>query len=175
MSSEGHVAPQAVDTQFLVRRSMTKGYEFFSLLTPPAYTAFILARKGRAHFTINRFLRATWVGGAVGCVAGAAFEYVRSANSSEVTVRSRRIRSAYDNASLRADDHSTIGSLLFAVLTPALLWNKANIAELSCVFLEVVLGGAGIGSSIGLLTHYTRNLTGDPAPTVEVPEIPSSS
>lgn len=56
----------AADVQFLVRRSMTKGYELFSLLTPPAYAAFVLARKGRAQFSINHFLRATWVGGAVG-------------------------------------------------------------------------------------------------------------
>lgn len=59
-------SPHAADVEFLVRRSMTKGYQLFSLLTPPAYMAFVLARKGRAHFSINRFLRATWVGGAVG-------------------------------------------------------------------------------------------------------------
>lgn len=103
----------AADVEFLVRRSMTKGYQLFSLLSPPAYVAFIFARKGRAQFSINRFLRATWVGGAVGkllpsvfffplahagsgCAAGGGFEYVRSANSSEVTVRNRHIRSAYD-------------------------------------------------------------------------------
>ncbi|KIJ17076.1 hypothetical protein PAXINDRAFT_9932 [Paxillus involutus ATCC 200175] len=168
MSSAEHLSPRAVDTQFLVRRSMTKGYELLSLLTPPAYIAFILARKGRAHFSVNRFLRATWVGGAVGCAAGGGLEYVRCANSSETTIGSRHLRSAYDAASLRADDHSTIGSLLFAVLTPALLWKRANVVNL-------ILGGAGIGSSIGVLTHYTRSLTGDTAPIVEVPEIPVPS
>jgi len=45
---------------------MTKAYELFSLLTPPAYIAFVLARKGRGHLSVNRFLRATWVGSAVG-------------------------------------------------------------------------------------------------------------
>lgn len=63
MAAEG---THAADVEFLVRRSMTKGYQLFSLLTPPAYATFILARKGRAQFSINRFLRATWVGGAVG-------------------------------------------------------------------------------------------------------------
>jgi hypothetical protein len=63
MAAEG---PHAADVEFLVRRSMTKGYQLFSLLTPTAYATFILARKGRAQFSINRFLRATWVGGAVG-------------------------------------------------------------------------------------------------------------
>ncbi|KAG6379247.1 hypothetical protein JVT61DRAFT_11696 [Boletus reticuloceps] len=157
----------AADVEFLVRRSMTKGYQLFSLLTPPAYVAFVLARKGRAQFSINRFLRATWVGGATssGCAAGGGFEYVRSAYSSEITVRNRHIRSAYDTAPLRKDDHSTIGALLFAVLTPALFWSRAS--TINC--------GAGIGSSVGVLTHYGRTLTGDSPPPVEVPEVTISS
>lgn len=63
MAAEG---PHTADVEFLVHACMRKGYQLFSLLTPPAYTAFVLARKGRAQFTINRLLRATWVGGAVG-------------------------------------------------------------------------------------------------------------
>ncbi len=75
------------DTQYLVRRSMTK----------------------------NRLLRATWLGGVAGMChrtfqcnmyishhvhtgigSGGAVEYVRSANSSPETLRSRRIRAALD-------------------------------------------------------------------------------
>jgi hypothetical protein len=59
-------AEHAADTEYLVRKAMTTGYQFFSLLTPPAYTAFILARRGRGAFTANRLLRATWLGGFVG-------------------------------------------------------------------------------------------------------------
>lgn len=36
----------------------------------------------------------------------------------------------------------------------------------------VILGGAGIGSAIGLIAHHARTVTGDPAPTVPVPETP---
>lgn len=32
-------------------------------------------------------------------------------------------------ASIRADDHSTIGAILFAVLTPALFWNRARMVH----------------------------------------------
>ncbi|KAG1749098.1 uncharacterized protein EDB91DRAFT_833930 [Suillus paluster] len=158
MSSERFSAVHAADMEILVRRGMTKGYELFSLLTPPAYVAFVLMRKGKAHFTVNRFLRATWVGGAVGCVGGGAFEYIRSSRASEASVRNRRMQRAYDTASLRADDHSTIGAILCAVLTPAILWNRASTVNL-------VLGGAGIGSATGLLTHYGRTVTGDIVPT----------
>jgi len=69
MDSEMRSAAHAADTEILVRRGMTKGYELFSLITPPAYVAFVLMRKGRAHFSVNRFLRASWVGGAIGTQA----------------------------------------------------------------------------------------------------------
>lgn len=69
MSSEKLSATHAADMEIIVRRGMTKGYEVFSLLTPPVYAAFVFMRKGKGHFTVNRFLRATWVGGAVGTQA----------------------------------------------------------------------------------------------------------
>ncbi|CCM02860.1 uncharacterized protein FIBRA_04972 [Fibroporia radiculosa] len=155
----------AADVEFLVRRGMTKGYQVLSLLAPPLYATFALSRYGRSQFSVNRLLRATWVGGSVGIVGGGAFEYVRSAYSNPEKIRARRILYAYDTSSIRADDHSTIGGALFAVLTPAMLWKRANIANL-------ILGGAGMGSAVGLLTHYTRTVSGDPPPVVRVPDVP---
>ena len=68
MSSENIDAEYArlADTDYLVRRCMTKSYQLFSILAPPLYTGFSLFRKGRGYLTINRILRATWLGGAVG-------------------------------------------------------------------------------------------------------------
>jgi hypothetical protein len=105
------------DTQYLVRRSMTKGYQIFSILTPPVYIGFNIFRKRSSHITVNRLLRATWLAGVAGVYrrtsqypiyiscfflvhtgigSGGAVEYVRSANSSPETLRSRRIRAALD-------------------------------------------------------------------------------
>ncbi|PIL23767.1 hypothetical protein GSI_13517 [Ganoderma sinense ZZ0214-1] len=153
------------DIEYFVRRGMTKGYQLASLLTPVVYTVFATTRYGRSHINVNRLLRATWMGGSFGIVGGGAFEYARSAYSNPEKVRIRRFRTAYDTSSLRADDHSTIGGILFAVITPALFWKRANS-------LNLILGGAGIGSAIGLIAHHARTVTGDPAPTVPVPEIP---
>ncbi len=58
----------AADTEFFIRRGMTKGYQLLSLLTPPLYTAFAISRYGRSHLSVNRLLRATWVGGASGAL-----------------------------------------------------------------------------------------------------------
>ncbi|KDQ60605.1 hypothetical protein JAAARDRAFT_190775 [Jaapia argillacea MUCL 33604] len=165
-STEQSLAARSADTEALVRTSMSKGYQLCSLLTPPAYTAFVLLRRGRSHFSVNSFLRATWLGGVAGVAGGGAVEYVRSRNSSDTTLRTRRIRAAYNTDSIRADDHSTIGAILFAVLTPAVFWKRARIVHL-------VLGGAGVGSAIGVLSHYCRTLSGDPPPRLQIPISPS--
>ncbi|KAH9842939.1 uncharacterized protein C8Q71DRAFT_735245 [Rhodofomes roseus] len=155
----------AADVEFLVRRGMTKGYQLMSLLTPPLYATFALSRYGRAQFSVNRLLRATWIGGVAGTASGGAFEYARTVYSNPDKVRVRRIKAAYDTSSIRADDHSTIGGILFAVLTPAVIWKRASTVNL-------ILGGAGVGSAVGLFAHHARTITGDPAPVVRIPELP---
>jgi len=161
---EGAVEEYArlADIEYLVRRSMTKGYQLFSILTPPIYAGFSLYRKGRSPLTINRLLRATWLGGAAGIAGGGAFEYVRSSNSSFETLRSRRIHAAIDRASHRADDHATIGALLCAVLTPALFWRRGTT-------IHLVFGGAGLGTAAGYVTHIVRSASGDVPPTPVIP------
>ncbi|KAF9653889.1 hypothetical protein BDM02DRAFT_3152838 [Thelephora ganbajun] len=157
--SEAHAA----DIEFFVRRGMTKGYQAMSLVIPPLYTVFILTRRGRGAWHLSRFLRATWIGGVVGLGAGGGFEYIRTAHSDEAAARDRRIRASYDTASIRADDHATIGTILFAMLTPAFFWKQANVANL-------ILGGSGLGSGAGLCYHWVRSLTGDnPPPTMQRP------
>ncbi|KAI0683636.1 hypothetical protein BC835DRAFT_1409359 [Cytidiella melzeri] len=152
----------AADTEFFVRRGMAKGYQLLSLFAPPAYAVFAISRYGRSHLSVNRVLRATWLGGSAGIVGGGSLEYVRSQWTDSAKLRSRRLVATYNTSSVRADDHATIGGLLFAVLTPALFWKRANS-------INLVLGGAGIGSAVGLLAHYGRAVSGDRPPVVEIP------
>lgn len=97
-----------------------------------------------------------------------------------------KVQVVFQTASLRADDHSTIGAILFAVLTPAIFWKRAstvncerNISRYTSACRlsssTVVIGGAGIGSAIGLLTHYGRTVTGDITPDTQIPDIPATS
>lgn len=64
---------------------------------------------------------------------------------------------------LRLNDHSTIGMLLGAMLTPAIFLKRART-------IDLVLGGAGIGSSAGVVTHWWRPLT-EASPQVPKPPI----
>lgn len=60
------MASSTGNTEYLVRKAMGSGYQFASLLTPPVYTALIIARRGRSAISFNRLLRATWLGGVGG-------------------------------------------------------------------------------------------------------------
>lgn len=57
---------QDADANFLIRQAMGTGYQILSVLTPPLYTTFILMKRGRGAWSLNRLLRATWVGGLTG-------------------------------------------------------------------------------------------------------------
>jgi len=73
-----------------------------------------------------------------------------------------RLKTVYNTNLLRRIDHSTIGGILGAVLVPAILWKRAGIVNL-------ILGGAGLGSGIGLVTYYGRTTTGSPPQVVKAP------
>jgi len=147
-----NVGSSTEDTEFLIRHSMLKGYQALSLLTPPLYTLFTLFRRGRQGFAINHLLRATWIGGGIGAAAGGGLAWARLRSQSTESLRDRRVRLMYNTTQIRTDDHSTIGSVLFAVLTPALFWKRARVVHL-------ILGGAGIGSGVGVVMHLARSVS----------------
>ncbi|KAL5511757.1 hypothetical protein ACEPAH_4975 [Sanghuangporus vaninii] len=153
------VAASAADRDYLIRRSMFTGYQYFNLLMPPLYTGLVLSRRrvGAKPWSINRMLRATWMGGIAGSAQGGALEYFRTSRQDEETLRVRRINAMYNMSSLRAQDHSTIGAILGGTLTPAIFWKHARAVHL-------FLGGAGIGAGLGLVVHWVRNVTEDPLP-----------
>jgi hypothetical protein len=73
-----------------------------------------------------------------------------------------------------------IGTFLMSVLTPALFWHRAHAVNRALNFQStsssshlhsipsVVLGGAGLGSSFGLLTYYGRSLI-SPGEKTDIP------
>jgi len=150
----------SVDVQAVLRADAQAGYQLASLVALPAYVTFALVRK--RGLTLNRTLRATWIAGVVGAGAGAGYGWYESRRGDNY-LRDRHIGLSYDARRIRSDDHSIIGAVLFAVITPALFWRSARAAHL-------ILGGAGVGSSIGLATCAYRGLTNpQPASNHTVP------
>ncbi|KAJ3864338.1 hypothetical protein EV359DRAFT_41246 [Lentinula novae-zelandiae] len=134
----------SADTEYLVRKGSNTGYRILSILTPPAYTVYVLARHGRPSFSINGLLRSTWIGGIAGAAGGAGIAFARYNYTNAEKVRAKRVQVAYDvlffsffeqtlTCRIRAEDHATIGGVLLAVLTPAVFWNRARVAN--CAFI----------------------------------------
>jgi len=156
-------ARSAADLEAVIRADAQRGYQVASLIAPPAYIILSLVR--RRGVSVNKTLRATWVAGAGGAGAGAVYGWAEGFNS-PAWLKDRHQAIAYDVNRIRADDHSTIGAILFGVLTPALLWKRARAVHL-------ILGGAGIGSAVGLSTHLWRTFT-ESQVTVPAPTTPPS-
>ena len=82
---------------------------------------------------------------------------------------------------LRLEDHAVIGGALGGVLTTAIFLKRASVANCespSCLtrncdadaLWKVILGGGGIGTGLGMLTHYGKYAVGDrPAPLAAPP------
>ena len=87
-------------------------------------------------------------------------------------------------ASIRADDHATIGALLFAVLTPSIFWRRATTIHRRSIrssglsritSSSVIFGGAGLGTAVGYFTHIARSASGDVPPKIVVSQVASDS
>ncbi|CAE6424636.1 hypothetical protein ACGC1H_002573 [Rhizoctonia solani] len=152
-------AAHAADSDYILRQYSSRGYQMLSFAAPLAYTGYALAR-GRP-WSIQQTLRATWLGGIGGAVAGAGLGWSWATSNNPERVHKARVKMAYDRSSLRVNDHSTIGALLGAMLTPAILLKRART-------LDLLLGGAGIGSSAGVMVHWWRSMT-EPDPGVPAP------
>ncbi|CAE6534067.1 unnamed protein product [Rhizoctonia solani] len=152
-------AAHAADSEYILRQYSSRGYQTLSFVAPIAYTGYALAR-GRP-WSIQQALRATWVGGIGGAVAGAGTGWAWATTSKPERVQKARMKMAYDHNLLRLNDHSTIGMLLGAMLTPAIFLKRART-------LDLILGGAGIGSSAGVAAHWWRSMT-EPDPQVPAP------
>ncbi|KAF8306434.1 hypothetical protein DL93DRAFT_2088646 [Clavulina sp. PMI_390] len=144
-------SPASPDFDAVLRADSYFGYQMASVIAPPAYIALSLIR--RRPFSINRTLRATWLSGAVGAGAGFGYGWYEGTLGRK-HLQTRHLGIAYDVHRIKNDDHATIGAALFAVLTPALFWSRARAVHL-------VLGGAGLGTAIGVATNAYR-MYGDP-------------
>ncbi|CUA74160.1 hypothetical protein RSOLAG22IIIB_05451 [Rhizoctonia solani] len=143
-------AAHAADSDYILRQYSSRGYQTLSFVAPIAYTGYTLAR-GRP-WSIQQTLRATWLGGLGGAAAGAGLGWSWATSSNPERVHKARVKMAYDRSSLRLNDHATIGALLGAMLTPAIFLKRARAFDL-------ILGGAGVGSSAGVMVHWWRSMT----------------
>ncbi|KAG9012634.1 hypothetical protein FRB94_005244 [Tulasnella sp. JGI-2019a] len=141
---EAGLPPASADSQALMRRNAFRGYQIASLAVPPLYFAVTLARRRPVSF--NKVLVATMVGGATGAATGLGVGTLQYGGESD----NSRVKLTYDANQIRLDDYATLGILLGAVLTPAILYRRTRL-------LFAICGGAGLGAGVGTATHYWKH------------------
>ncbi|KAH8829651.1 hypothetical protein DL96DRAFT_1599008 [Flagelloscypha sp. PMI_526] len=142
------------DSRYLIRTWALHGFFYASVFVPMAVALSLPAR----------FFRATFVGSAATSAVFAGLGYLRFSFMDEDALRARRLNDVYDANRIRLEDYSTIGSVLSGVLVPAIFWKRAPIHYL-------ILGGATIGTGLGMTTHYVRFALGHRPPQSEVPQL----
>jgi len=143
------VHPQVnADVQALLKHNAFRGYQFASAAAPPLYIGLALVR--RRHLSFNRLLSATGIGGVAGAVAGLGVGTMQYGNAPGDQLTSARAKLAYDAKQIRLNDYCTLGGILGAVLTPALLYTRTRL-------VWSIFGGAGLGVGTGTITHYWRS------------------
>ncbi|KZV94042.1 hypothetical protein EXIGLDRAFT_737493 [Exidia glandulosa HHB12029] len=143
-----------------VRHAASLGWQIASIAAPPAYIAFVLARRGRSALSLNSVFRASWIGGVAGTGVGALAGYTRLKATDATRIHEQAMLRRYDASKVRRDDFSMVGAALGAVLAPALFWNYARA-------WNMVLGGAGLGCATGVLVHLGKGTTGKATDTTE--------
>jgi len=147
----------------ILRASAVQGIQVASFVAPIGYLIYSI-RSPRTLLTASRFLRATWLGGVAGGALGTASGFYL-VTKDPTSLREQRQELIYDIERIRAQDYSTIGSVLSTVLTSAFLWKRARLVHL-------VLGGAGLGAGAGYGYHLWRlTIEGSVKPGADVSSI----
>ncbi|KZO99330.1 hypothetical protein CALVIDRAFT_595948 [Calocera viscosa TUFC12733] len=152
-------ASLSVDTSFLARTRALQFSQLASLGLPPLYTAVTLYR--RHPLTVNRFLRASWIGTASAALLGGGWELVMLQGMQPLELGEHAWAVGHDANRLRSQDYSLIGSFLGALTTSAVLWKRARKVHL-------VLGGAVLGEAAGFAANLYQSWAAPVRASLEV-------
>jgi hypothetical protein len=123
------------------------GLQMASLAATPIY-ALSAIRKGQ--FSIRQLVRYNWVIPALGAGAGAGSALTVTSRESAAATASRTIDMRMSKKTVRQDDLQLVGSVVGALLVPAIFLRRAGL-------INGLLGGAGLGSAGGIITHYIQD------------------
>lgn len=136
------------DSAYYIGRYTILGLQYGCLAATPLYLVQTLRGRG---FSLRGLARYNWTlpltGSALGSVAG--YAAASQLDHSSLSTRTSSLR--LDAQRVRQDDLHLIGSVLGALVLPALFLSRTGL-------VNGLLGGAGMGGAAGLLTHHVQRL-----------------
>lgn len=147
------------DSAYYIGRYTVQGLQYGCLAATPLY--FLQTLRGRG-FSLRGLARYNWLIPTTGAAAGSIAGYAATSQLSHPDLSARTSSLRLDAARVRQDDLHLIGSVLGALVLPALFLSRTGL-------VNGLLGGAGLGGAAGLITHQVQKLGkgGDVAAQIE--------
>ena len=123
-----------------------KGVQIAAVAATPLY---LLSAIRHRRVSMRGFARTNWTMPLFGAALGAAFGWVESVQVPSLTLVGRVAALRADQHRMRRDDFHLIGSVVGALLLPALFLRRVGL-------INGLLGGAGFGGAIGVASFYGR-------------------
>ncbi|PWY99351.1 hypothetical protein BCV70DRAFT_117158 [Testicularia cyperi] len=137
------------DSAYFVGRYGVSGVQIGCLAATPLYLVSVMRGRG---FSLRGLARYNWLvpvgGGAVGSLVG----YLHSSGSAADQVSAKVNSLRLDAERVRQDDLHLIGSVLGALVLPAIFLRRTGL-------INGLLGGAGLGGAAGVITHHVQKLS----------------
>ncbi|KIS66566.1 uncharacterized protein UMAG_05555 [Mycosarcoma maydis] len=136
------------DTAYYIGRYTISGLQYGCLAATPLYLIQVARGRGRG-FSVRSLARYNWTVPLTGACAGSVGGYATASQLDHASLSAKSSHLRLDAARVRQDDLHLIGSVIGALVLPAVLLTRVGL-------VNGLLGGAGVGGSIGLLTNYVQ-------------------
>ncbi|EST08357.1 hypothetical protein PSEUBRA_002114 [Kalmanozyma brasiliensis GHG001] len=148
LKSQLQAAGMEEDSAYYIGRYTVQGLQYGCLAATPLYL--VSAIRGRG-FSLRGLARANWLIPSVGAAAGSVAGYAATSQLSHPDLSARTSGLRLNSNRVRQDDLHLIGSVLGALVLPALFLSRVGL-------INGLLGGAGLGGAAGLVTHQVQRL-----------------
>ncbi|SOV07728.1 uncharacterized protein UDID_07963 [Ustilago sp. UG-2017a] len=143
-------AGMAEDSAYYVGRYTIQGLQYGCLAATPLYL--LQAARGRG-FSLRALARYNWILPVTGAGAGSVAGYAATSQLDHPSLAAKTSELRLDAQRVRKDDLHLIGSVLGALVLPAIFLKRTGL-------VNGLLGGAGLGGAGGMVVHQVQKLGG---------------
>ncbi|SPO31287.1 uncharacterized protein UTRI_05902_B [Ustilago trichophora] len=136
------------DTAYYIGRYTISGLQIGCLAATPLYLLQTLRGRG---FTLRGLTRYNWLIPTIGAAGGSVAGYAAASQLDHSSLAAKTSDLRLDAQRVRQDDLHLIGSVLGALVVPAIFLKRVGL-------VNGLLGGAGLGGSVGLITNQVQRL-----------------
>ncbi|KAJ1021624.1 hypothetical protein NDA16_003761 [Ustilago loliicola] len=138
------------DSAYYVGRYTIQGLQYGCLAATPLYL--LQAARGRG-FSLRGLARYNWILPLTSAGAGSVAGYAAASQLDHPSLAARTSDLRLDAQRVRQDDLHLIGSVLGALVLPAIFLKRTGL-------VNGLLGGAGLGGAGGMILHQVQKLGG---------------